>query len=97
MKALPCACGDKVARLRSGEPFLSLRAPGRYACSACKRSHHLSPQEFNVLPDVTPEDLAQWGLLEHYTKDLRQGVTFTKEQAVDLFRAGFQTPDELPG
>lgn len=109
MKALPCkGCPDGVARLRGGEPYLSLRFPGSpghpytYQCEGHRTSfglkdrHSITAQEFNALPEITVQQLDEWKLIDHYAADLRP-LGLSKGEAADMFRAGFWTQAEVNG
>ena len=108
MKMLPCRhCGPRGASLPksaaypAGEPHLTAANPGAYVCARCGRRSTLSTAEFNRLPDCTLEDFE--GLSREFkaqqlkdlpTKDV-EGAGFSREQARDLFRAGFHAVSEL--
>lgn len=71
MKALPCktpGCGGHPklpgsAVLKDGSPYLIGRSPAFFPhpvyCSACKRKTIISRTDWNLLPELTREDLAR--------------------------------------
>jgi hypothetical protein len=113
VKLLPCPrqqCASRggYALDRKGMALYAERFPGRpggayrAVCHGCGRLIEFTPEAFNGLPDATNEQLAQAGVLDHLTKDLRvaaglkdlPGVT-AAAQAADLFAWGLRHPDEV--
>jgi hypothetical protein len=94
----------KSAAYPNGEPHLSGAYVGKYPCARCGRLQTLTMAEWNAIPDLTIEDFERLAgdprdakrykpaLAALPTKDL-EGAGFSKDQARDLFRAGFQGPD----
>jgi hypothetical protein len=111
MKLCPCkSCGPqgaslpKSASFPEGEPYLSAGCVPRYVCSRCGTVNTLSKAQWNVIPDLTIEDFERLAkdkkgrvnpiLAGLPTRDL-EGAGFTKDQAKDLFRAGFNGVSEV--
>lgn len=103
MKRLPCDNCSEGAELRDGTPYLIGRPPDawpfRVSCARCKRVSYVTAAKFNQLPEVSPDQLMEWHLLEQYVRDLTLGGSLTTEQAIDLYRAGWTVPElaALPG
>lgn len=101
MKLLPCDnCRTRdhtYAQLADGTPYLIGQSPVfpfRVSCSRCKLSYILTATRFAQLPEVTHDELAAFGLLETYARDLTLGHQLPITHAIDLYRAGL-TPAEL--
>lgn len=106
MKLLPCSHCGKEATLKesraypSGEPYLSGRYVGKYACRRCSRTNLLSVKDWNRLPDLSLEDFRD--LAKRYgpavaalpTRDI-EGLGLAQAHAEDLFRVGLWDPSEI--
>lgn len=91
-RLLPCDNCRDHALLRDGTPYLvgSVHVfPYQYPCRRCKLTTTITAVRFNQLPDVTADQLADFGLLESYARDLTLGHQLPIGHAVDLYRAGF--------
>ena len=97
MYLLPCDNCHTYAQLADGHPYLIGQSPVfpfRVACSRCKLTTIITATRFAQLPEVTRGELAVFGLLETYARDLTLGHTLPIAHAVDLYLAGF-TVQEL--
>jgi len=97
VRLLPCDNCHTHAQLADGTPHLigqSPTFPYRSSCSRCKLSTIITAARYAQLPEVTHDELAAFGLLEVYARDLTLGHALPIARAVDLFRAGF-TVQEL--
>ena len=92
MRLLPCDNCHTHAQLADGTPYFIGQTPitpFRVTCSRCKLTSVLTAARFNQLPEVTHDQLAEFGLLETYARDLTLGHQLPIAHAVDLLRAGF--------
>ena len=96
MKLLPCdTCGSRGALLPpnsafpNGEPAVANRFATEIKCFRCKRVTFISPERYSRLPVLSLEELEKLALSERATKDF-EGAGLTKDQAKDLYSAGFR-------
>jgi len=97
VKLLPCDNCRTNAQLADGTPHLIGQSPVfpyRSSCSRCKLTTIITAARYAQLPEVTHDELAAFGLLEVYARDLTLGHALPIDHAVDLLRAGF-TVQEL--
>lgn len=111
MKLLPCAgsvdCLSLGAMLPMslkfphGEPALVGAYQPEMKCARCKRRNRYSTTDYARLPQLSPEDYVALARLYRapqlaslHTRDF-VGMGHTTEQAVDLYRAGFRSTNEL--
>lgn len=104
MRLIPCRsvkCNGEPATFKNGEPQIAGRHSKRVQCATCGSTTFLTAADFARLPVLSVEDFAR--LARKYnlprlaglpTQDF-EGAGFTKEQAADLFHAGFRGNDEL--
>lgn len=92
MKLLPCDNCRDHALLADGSPYLIGQVPVtpfRVSCRRCKLTSTITAARFATLPEVTPDELDTFGLLETYARDLTLGHQLPISHAVDLYRVGF--------
>lgn len=76
------------------EPYYASGWPGGngpmpYQCHGCGRVSWITPTDFWALPELSAERLEELGLADRLSRPYTLAEALTREQAKDLFLAGF--------